>query len=360
VGSLLTLLRFIAAFIGWIFGFLLGVALLEVSRINEVDNRVIVVLLLATACGILGFLGVEYVTVRPARWLIARIRESSAADLIAGSAGAGVGLVLGLFLAFPIALLPGSVGQFAPLVVAAFLGVTGAAAGILKKDDGISFLREIRQGRARQSREQLLLDTSVIIDGRIADIARAGFLHGMLLIPRFILLELQGIADSSDALRRARGRRGLDLLARLQKEALLPVQVIDRDPEGSTEVDAKLVILARELNCPILTNDYNLNRVAELQGVRVLNVNELATAVRPVVLPGEELSVKLIQEGKEAAQGVGYLEDGTMIVVEGGARHLGEEIAVVVLRVLQTVAGRMIFAQPRGDGGAVTRPRAVR
>src|SRR5919204_899631 len=357
---MLSLLRFIAAFIGWIFGFLLGVALLEVSRINEVDNRVIVVLLLATACGILGFLGVEYVTVRPARWIIRSIRDASAADLIAGSAGAIIGLLAGLFLALPIALLPGSVGQFAPLLVAGLLGVVGAVAGVLKKDDGIAFLRDVRQGRGRVPRGQFLLDTSVIIDGRIADVARAGFLRGALVVPRFILLELQGIADSSDALRRARGRRGLDLLTRLQKEDLLPVQVVEREPTGSTEADAKLVALAKELDCPILTNDYNLNRVAELQGVRVLNVNELATAVRPVVLPGEELSVKLIQEGKEPAQGVGYLEDGTMIVVEGGARHLGEEIDVVVLRVLQTVAGRMIFAQPRGEGTLAQRPRVVR
>src|SRR5919204_6977247 len=244
---MLSLLRFIGAFIGWIFGFLLGVALLEVSRINEVDNRVIVVLLLATACGILGFLGVEYVTVRPARWLIARIRESSAADLIAGSAGAGVGLVLGLFLALPIALLPGSVGQFAPLVVAASLGVVGAVTGVLKKDEGIAFMRDVRHGRARASREEFLLDTSVIIDGRIADVARTGFLRGTLVIPRFILLELQGIADSSDALRRARGRRGLDLLSRLQKEDLLPMQVIERDPEGVNEADAKLVAMAKDL-----------------------------------------------------------------------------------------------------------------
>src|SRR5919202_304288 len=166
---MLPLLRFIAAFIGWIFGFLLGVALLEVSRINEVDNRVIVVLLLATACGILGFLGVEYVTVRPARWLVRRLREASASDLIAGAAGATIGLVLALFLAFPIALLPGSVGQFAPLVVAASLGLTGAIAGILKREDGVAFLRGLRQ--AERTREQFLLDTSVIIDGRIADVA---------------------------------------------------------------------------------------------------------------------------------------------------------------------------------------------
>ena len=357
---MLALLRLVGALIGWIFGFILGVSLLEVSRINEVDNRIIVVLLLATACGILGFLGIEYVTLRPARWLLRRIRDTSASDLIAGSVGALVGLLLALFLAVPISLLPGNVGRFAPLLVAVFLGLVGAVAGVVKQDDAAGFLRGVRGGKDRGVGEQLLLDTSVIIDGRIADVARSGFLRGTLLIPRFILLELQGIADSSDPLRRARGRRGLDLLARLQKEALLPVQVIERDPAELAEVDTKLVAMARELGCPILTNDYNLNRVAELQGVKVLNVNELATAVRPVVLPGEELGVKIIQEGKEAGQGVGYLEDGTMVVVEGAARSVGGDLDVVVLRVLQTVAGRMIFAQPKGESGEQRRPRAMR
>jgi uncharacterized protein YacL len=233
-------------------------------------------------------------------------------------------------------------------------------AAVVKQEDALAFLRDVRTRPERASGEQLLLDTSVIIDGRIADVARAGFLHGTLLVPRFILLELQGIADSSDALRRARGRRGLDLLARLQKEALVPVVVIERDPAELVEADAKLVAIAKELGCPVLTNDYNLNRVAELQGVKVLNVNELATAVRPVVLPGEELGVKIIQEGKEPGQGVGYLEDGTMVVVEGGSRHIGGELDVVVLRVLQTVAGRMIFAQPKGDASEQRRPRIVR
>ncbi len=358
---MLPFLRLIGAFIGWIFGFILGVSLLEVSRINEVDNRIIVVLLLATACGILGFLGIEYITLRPARWLIHRIRDASAADVISGSIGALVGLLLALFLAVPISLLPGNFARFAPLLVAVFLGLVGSIAGVLKKDDALAFVRDVRGGKARGTHEQLLLDTSVIIDARIGDIARSGFLHGTLLIPRFILLELQGIADSSDPLRRARGRRGLDLLARLQKEALLPVEVIERDPTELLEADAKLVAIAREIGCPILTNDYNLNRVAELQGVRVLNVNELATAVRPVVLPGEELGMKIIQEGKEPGQGVGYLEDGTMVVVEGGARHVGTELEVVVLRVLQTVAGRMIFAQPKGEAGEPRRrPRILR
>jgi uncharacterized protein YacL len=192
----------------------------------------------------------------------------------------------------------------------------------------------------------VLLDTSVIVDGRIADIARTGFMPGPMLVPSFVLTELQHIADSSDGLRRQRGRRGLDILNRLQKEPAISFRVTDLDVEGVRDVDDKLVILARQLRCPILTNDYNLNRVAELQGVTVLNINELANAVKAVYLPGESLEVQVIQEGKEAGQGVGYLDDGTMVVVEEGKGHLDRTIGVVVTKVLQTAAGRMIFARP--------------
>jgi uncharacterized protein YacL len=191
----------------------------------------------------------------------------------------------------------------------------------------------------------ILLDTSVIIDGRIADIAHTGFLVGTLLIPRFVLNELQYIADSPDNLRRQRGRRGMEVLSRLQKDTIIPVRISDIDVEGVRDVDDKLVILARQLRCPILTNDYNLNRIAELQGVAVLNVNELANAVKLVLLPGETLSVKIIQEGREAGQGVGYLDDGTMVVIEDGRDYLSLETTVIVTKVLQTAAGRMIFAR---------------
>jgi uncharacterized protein YacL len=192
----------------------------------------------------------------------------------------------------------------------------------------------------------ILLDTSVIIDGRIADIAHTGFLPGALLIPRFVLNELQYIADSSDSLRRQRGRRGMEVLSHLQKDPAITVQISDIDVEGTREVDEKLVILARQMRCPILTNDYNLNRVAEIQGVTILNVNELSNAVKSVVLPGEAMSVFLIQEGKESNQGVGYMDDGTMVVVEYGREYVGQEVKVTVTKVLQTAAGRMIFARP--------------
>jgi len=191
----------------------------------------------------------------------------------------------------------------------------------------------------------ILLDTSVIIDGRIADLARTGFIMGTLIIPRFVLNELQYIADSSDSLRRQRGRRGIEVIAQLQKETAIPVRINDMDAEGVREVDEKLIVLARQLRCPILTNDYNLNRIAELQGVLVLNVNELANAVKLVFLPGESLQVSIIQEGKEMGQGVGYLDDGTMVVVEDGRGHLDQEVRITVTKILQTAAGRMIFAR---------------
>ncbi len=191
----------------------------------------------------------------------------------------------------------------------------------------------------------ILLDTSVIIDGRIADIASTGFLPGTLLIPRFVLNELQYVADSPDGLRRQRGRRGMDVLSTLQKDPNVMVRISDIDVDGIREVDSKLVVLGRQLKCPVLTNDYNLNKVAELQGVTVLNINELANAVKSVVLPGEVLHISIIQEGKEREQGVGYMEDGTMVVVENGREEIGEYTDVSVTKVLQTAAGRMIFAR---------------
>ena len=195
----------------------------------------------------------------------------------------------------------------------------------------------------------IVVDTSAIIDGRIAEIVESGFIYGTLVVPRFVLEELQHIADSSDTLRRNRGRRGLEILNRMQKDASTPVEIVEDEVPEIPEVDAKLVALARERSRVVLTNDFNLNRVAELQGVRVMNINSLANAVKPAVLPGEELRVRVIQEGKESGQGVGFLDDGTMIVVEGGARHIDKDLDVSVTRVLQTVAGRMIFAQPRLD-----------
>jgi uncharacterized protein YacL len=206
---------------------------------------------------------------------------------------------------------------------------------------------------APAKREHKILDTSVIIDGRIADICRTQFLEGILVIPEFVLEELQHIADSSDLLKRNRGRRGLDILNRIQKERDVKVLIYEGDFEDMTEVDSKLVKLAKVLGGKVVTNDYNLNKVCELQGVPVLNINDLANAVKPIVLPGEEMVVQLIKEGKEHNQGVAYLDDGTMIVVEGGRSYIGLTLEVVVTSVLQTSAGRMIFARPQSHAESV-------
>jgi len=192
-----------------------------------------------------------------------------------------------------------------------------------------------------------ILDTSVIIDGRIADICKTGFIEGALVIPEFVLEELQHIADSSDALKRNRGRRGLDILNKIQKELKVKVIITDQDFDEISEVDSKLVKLAKVMKGKVVTNDFNLNKVCELQGVSVLNINDLANAVKPVVLPGEELHVQVIKDGKENGQGVAYLDDGTMIVVEGGREYIGSFLDVIVTSVLQTSAGRMIFAKPK-------------
>ena len=353
-------IRLGAALIGWFFGFFLGATLLEVTVVTPPSNQVLVVFLLATACAILGWLGAPYVTVIPARIIKRRIQATSAGDLVGAAFGGGVGLILGLFLAFPLSFLPGNLGRFAPIIGALVLGAIGAAAGTIKRADMVVIAREVRQGRRDRvaGTECALLDTSVIIDGRVADVVKSGFIRGTLLVPRFILAELQFFADSPDASKRERGRRGLEMLSRMQKEATVQLELLDADPVANG-ADGKLIALARQLGVPIMTNDYGLNRVAELQGVTVLNVNDLAKAVRPVVLPSEELTVRITQEGKEPGQGLGYLEDGTMVVVENGARHINTELTVIVMRVLQTVGGRMIFAQPKGEIVEVRRPRAA-
>lgn len=355
----LSLIRTFGAIAGFLFGFYLGAALLQVTEVTPVDDRVRAVLLMGLLCAILGWLGAPYATVVPARALDRRIRQMSFGDIVGASAGAGVGLLLAVLLTFPLSLLPGDYGRFAPFVAALALGSLGAMVGALKRADLAFVVREMRSGRReREASQRALLDTSVIIDGRVADVAKAGFIRGTLLLPRFILAELQTFADSPDPSRRERGRRGLEMLQRMQKGTDVRIEIIDHDP-AEQGADAKLVALGRTLGVAIMTNDYGLNRVAELQGVTVLNMNDLAKAVRPVVLPGEDISVRVIQQGKEADQGVGYLEDGTMVVVEGGVRHVGSDLTVTVMRVLQTVGGRMIFAQAKGDAEAARRVRAI-
>jgi uncharacterized protein YacL len=314
-------------------------------------------LLLTIALGVVGaLLGLwltPYLTTRPVRSLRTWLARIPAEALFSGLMGLVAGLLLAALLAFPLSLLPSPFGKILPFLGVLLFGYLGTAMFVMRQADIAGLLGGIASRREDgspsgwgQANRTILLDTSVIIDGRVADIAKTGFLLGTLLIPRFVLNELQYIADSPDGLRRARGRRGMEVLSELQKAPSVLVRISDIDVDGVHEVDDKLVILARQMKCPILTNDYNLNRVAELQGVRILNINELANAIKSVVLPGELMEVDVIQEGKEINQGVGYMEDGTMVVVENGNRYLNQQITVTVTKVLQTAAGRMIFARP--------------
>jgi len=291
----------------------------------------------------------------PFNWGRRQLQHIPAYVFPAAIIGLVIALLISVLLAVPLSMLPGLWGKITPTAVSLFLCFVAISIMVTRGREffrmfGLSFPERVGGiGKVVPRNGQVIVDTSAIIDGRIADISQAGFIPGSLIIPRFVLDELQHIADSYDAVRRNRGRRGLEMLTKLQKESNIPVNISEMDVKDVKDVDSKLVKLAKIFGCAIVTNDFNLNRVAELQGVQVLNVNELANAVRPVVLPGEEMEVRIIQEGKESGQGVGFLDDGTMIVVEGGRRHINSRIEVVVTRVLQTAAGRMIFAHPKPE-----------
>ncbi len=312
------------------------------------------------AGALVGFFIVPLLFILPARWFMGSLKEVPTPTLVASMIGLVLGLLVAALLALPLSVLPGLFGMVLPIVIAIIMGYLGVSV-LLAREQDILYILNIpsesaeaqaqggprTNGASRNGHNQVVLDTSAIIDGRVADITQTGFLHGTLIIPQFVLDELRHIADSNDPLRRNRGRRGLEMLNKLRKNADSPVVVMDVPLPDVPEVDAKLVKLATKLHSPILTTDFNLNRVAEIQGVKVLNVNELANALKPVVLPGEEMPLRVVQEGKEAGQGIGFLDDGTMVVVESGRRFINADINVVVTRVLQTAAGRIIFALPR-------------
>ncbi len=293
-------------------------------------------------------------------WLELRLNKMPGYDVLAGVLGLATGLIISNLLGSAFLPIP-IVGKYVPLLLSVILGYLGINVAIRKREELFSMLSNLptlpwlsRDGKDRSKDkgeagacQAKILDTSVIIDGRIADICKSGFIEGVLIIPIFVLEELQHIADSSDLLKRNRGRRGLDILNRMQKELALNVEIDNRDFDDIAEVDSKLIKLGQLLKAKVITNDYNLNKVAELQGVSVLNINELSNAVKPVVLPGEEMVVHVVKDGKEMGQGVAYLDDGTMIVVDGGKKHIGETVGVLVTSVLQTAAGRMIFAKPK-------------
>ncbi len=342
--------------LGAALGVFVGIALLTPEMTSGRQYGGALVAAWVVAWAVTGFAVLPYITVVPATWLVREVQELSTAEFVAAIGGLLIGLLMGLLLGIPLSALPEPAGTWAPLAVSIVLafGMTGLT--VAKREDLVATAEAVglirRPGTEAAPRAvgpAIVVDTSAIIDGRIADIAEAGFLYGRLVVSKAVLDELQRIADNSDTLRRNRGRRGLEILARMQKDERTTIEIVDDATPAIAEVDQKLVALASTLDRLVLTNDFNLNRVAELQGVHVLNVNSLANAVKPALLPGEQLRVRVIQEGKEAGQGVGFLDDGTMVVVEGGSRLVDRDVDVVVTRVLQTVAGRMIFAQPRVD-----------
>ncbi|WP_438313607.1 PIN/TRAM domain-containing protein [Sporosarcina sp. FA9] len=294
-------------------------------------------------------------------WMEERLLKAPIFDLLFGT----IGLMVGLSLAFLVSYVLGNfeipfVKNFLPIIVSVTLGYLGFQVGFKKREELISAVQATK-GSAPKKKDSVegssstngivhkILDTSVIIDGRIADVAATGFLEGILVVPQFVLTELQHIADSSDTLKRTKGRRGLDVLKRMQMADGPNILITDEDFVDVAEVDLKLVRLAKSMSGLVVTNDFNLNKVADLHGVSVLNINDLANAVKPVVIPGEDMHVVVIKDGKEHNQGIAYLDDGTMIVVEEGKYHIGNAIDVVVTSVLQTSAGRMIFAKPKNE-----------
>ncbi|MDR2005957.1 MAG: PIN/TRAM domain-containing protein [Acidaminococcales bacterium] len=308
------------------------------------------------ACGILGyFLApfiIKYIYIC-SELVVNMLSKLPASEITLGAAGLIIALIMANLLGSAASHLP-FIGHYLPIVLSVVFGIVGVRLALAKKNDiiriGKPLFREksaktAKIAAASTAASNKILDTSVIIDGRIADICKTHFIEGTLLIPQFVLEELQRIADSADAMKRNRGRRGLDVLQEMRDAGHCAVEIVNHDYDNLTEVDAKLVRLGQELGASVVTNDYNLNKVAELQGVRVLNINELANSVKTAVLPGEEMAVNIIREGKEFNQGVAYLDDGTMIVVEGARHRVGEMMEIVVTSVLQTAAGKMVFAK---------------
>ena len=324
-------------------------------------------LILSTVCGF--YLGSLFPEVQNAMWIGAACGALASMVLIIievklesvslrNLSAAAFGLVFGFFMAWMVTLImrlipmdPAyySISQIVFTLVFCYLGMVISLKG---KDEFNLIIPYVRFSREDQRDQLFILDTSVIIDGRIAGICETGFVQGKIIIPRFILQELQAVADSPDDLKRNRGRRGLDMLDQLKKVQGIDVIIHDEGLPGIRDVDAKLVRLAKILDCEVLTNDFNLNKVAKIEGVKVLNINDLSNALRPVVFPGEQMSVIIKKEGKEKNQGVGFLDDGTMIVVDDARRYIGKPVKVSVTSVLQTSAGRMIFAalnEPRQE-----------
>lgn len=346
-------LRLLGALVYGFIGYELGLAITGTPQLTNWTAPTIWGSMFGGA--LLGYFLAPWLIMAPARAARNSLRSVPMDDLLSGTIGLCLGLLISALLAYPISRLPAPFGPILPFITVVIFGYLGAAVLVLRKDDFFAMLRPGSKAETEPQktevtdRPRLLLDTSVIIDGRIADVAETGFLLGTMLVPRFVLNELQYIADSADTLRRNRGRRGLEMLDRLQQNPDVDLEFIDIDPQDAQQVDDKLISLGRTMQAAVITNDYNLNRVARLQGVQILNINELANAVKSVFLPGEELPIQIIQAGKEIGQGVGYLEDGTMVVVENGRPFLNQQVMVHVTKVLQTNAGRLVFAVPETE-----------
>lgn len=322
------------------------------SNAQPNENERLAVQLLTLAGAGLGLLTTHRWTIEPFQRGLRYIRSISISELTAVMFGALLGLLFALLLTVPLAQLPKPFGSFLPIVIAAALAYLGAVIFSARKKELGGLLRSTRATplalpqllESAATPKRYLLDTSAIIDGRIAAVGKTGFLDGDLLVPNFVLNELQILADSADEQRRVKGRRGLDILNAMQKDATPPVEVVDVEVAGPPQVDDKLVILARQYRCPIITNDHNLGRVAELQGVKILSLNQLSDAVRPPVISGQELRVTIRDTGREREQGISFLDDGTMIVIEDARRLIGQEVSATVTRVHQTQTGRIVFA----------------
>lgn len=357
------IIRITFSILGLVIGYILGEGLFEIFKGLEIEflmrplSKVLFLIFVILLFGIIFYFitPMVYKKITSAVEGIERnVQSFSAVELIFGTCGIIIALIIASLIGIPISRLHPVVGPIVFALLDVIAAIIGAEIAIKKRDDITLLLSNLKKNNPKEKKNKSnsrntpkVLDTSVIIDGRIFDICKTEFVEGTLVIPSFVLDELRHISDSADSLKRNRGRRGLDILNRIQKELEIETQIWEGDFPEIAEVDAKLLKLAQTLNGKVVTNDFNLNKVAEFQGVPVLNINELANAIKPVLLPGEEMKVIVIKDGKEATQGIAYLDDGTMIVVEGGRRYIGEEVYVIVTSVLQTAAGRMIFAKPK-------------
>ena len=346
--------EFVLRLIGMVIFGILGARLGAEASVSLQLDAEATGLIFSLVGALMGLIITPWLTTRPARAARRLLLSTSTQTVILAFLGLILGLIPAALLAYPLSQLPEPFGPLVPTVVAVMTGYLGMTLFALRADDVLELFENLlRGGRSLTGGgvhyDRILLDTSVIIDGRIRDIAEVGFLNWTLLVPRFVLEELQHIADSADILRRNRGKRGLEILRELKRMERVTIEFIDDDVSDIAEVDHKLVMLARKLDVPIMTHDFNLNQIAKLQGVAVLNINMLANAVRAEYIPGEVIALKIIQEGKEPDQGVGYLPDGTMVVVENGKQYLDRTIRVEITRLISREAGKMYFAKPEGE-----------